>query len=137
MGLPTQGWSGAISATAFDVHQILLSLFYISVITLIYWETKPVILQLLVAVGRMSLTTYLCGSVFRALTFLGYGFGLIGHIGVTASVALGIFLYALQIPFSNWGLSKYQFGPVEWLWRSLTFMKIQAWKQSESSKLSW
>ncbi len=137
LGPPTQGWRGVINSTAFDVHQITLSVFYISIITLIYWKTKPAILQLLVAVGRMGLTTYLCGSVFGALTFLGYGFGLIGHIGITTSVILGVIFFALQIPFSNWWLSNYQFGPVEWLWRSLTFMKLQAWKTLEDRKVSW
>lgn len=137
MGPPVSGWRGVISATAFDIHQITLSVFYISIITLIYWKTQPFFLQLLVAVGRMGLTTYLCGTAFGALIFFGYGLGLIGHIGVTASVISGIIFFTLQIPFSNWWLSKYQFGPVEWLWRSLTFMKIQAWKQLEPSKLSW
>jgi len=137
MGPPVSGWRGVISATAFDIHQITLSVFYISIITLIYWKTQPFFLQLLVAVGRMGLTTYLCGTAFGALIFFGYGLGLIGHIGVTASVISGIIFFTLQIPFSNWWLSKYQFGLVEWLWRSLTFMKIQAWKQLEPSKLSW
>ena len=137
MGPPIPGWRGMISATAFDIHQITLSVFYISIITLIYWKTQPIFLRLLVSVGRMGLTTYLCGTAFGALIFFGYGLGLIGHIGVTASVISGVIFFALQIPFSNWWLSKYQFGPVEWLWRSLTFMKTQAWKQPESSKLSW
>ena len=134
---PIQGWKGVINATAFDIHQITLSVFYISVVTLLYWKTKPALLRLLVAVGRMGLTTYLCGSAFGALTFFGYGFGLIGHIGVTASVILGIIFFALQIPFSNRWLSKYQFGPVEWLWRSLTYLKIQAWKSLEAKRISW
>ncbi len=137
MGPPLSGWRGVVGSTAFDVHQITLSVFYISIITLIYWKTKPLFLRLLVAVGRMGLTTYLCGTAFGALTFFGYGFGLIGHIGVTTSVILGIIFFALQIPFSNWWLSNFQFGPVEWLWRSLTFLKIQAWKQPKPSKLSW
>ena len=134
-GPPVPGWKGVVGATAFDIHQITLSIFYISVVILIYWNTKPAFLQLLVAVGRMGLTTYLCGTAFGALIFFGYGFGLIGHIGVAAAVILGILFFALQIPFSNWWLSKYQFGPVEWLWRSLTFMKIQAWQVLENRKV--
>ena len=130
---PVSGWKGFINATAFDIHQITLSVFYISVVTLLYWKTQPVILRLLVAVGRMGLTTYLCGTAFGALVFFGYGLGLIGHIGVTTAVMLGIIFFALQIPFSNWWLSKYQFGPVEWLWRSLTYMKIQTWKKKTYS----
>ena len=129
------GLKEAITATAFDFHQFSLSVFYISLVTLIYWQSKPVILRLLVAVGRMGLTTYLFGTFFGVLTFYGYGLGLIGHIGVTTSVVLGIIFFALQIPFSNWWLSKYQFGPVEWLWRSLTFRKAQTWKQPKPSKL--
>ena len=137
MGPSLLGWSGLINSTAFDIHQITLSVFYISTITLLYWNTQAIILRLLIAVGRMGLTTYVCGTTFGVLTFYGYGLGLIGHIGVTASVFSGILFFAIQILFSNWWLSKFQYGPVELLWRSLTFMKMQTWKQQKPSKLSW
>ena len=132
-----QGWIGFIKATMSDVHQISLSAFYVSGVTLLFWKTKSVFLRNLIPVGRMGLTTYLMGTAFGVITFLGYGFGQLGHLGLAASVALGIFFFALQIPFSKWWLSKYHFGPVEWLWRSLTYMKAQIWNKQTKEKLSY
>ncbi len=129
----SQGWTGFIKASLADVHQISLSAVYVAGVTLLFWKTKSVFLQNLIPVGRMGLTTYLMGTIFGVITFLGYGFGQLGHLGLTASVGLGLIFFALQIPFSKWWLSKYHFGPVEWLWRSLTYLKVQIWKKEAYS----
>jgi uncharacterized protein len=125
-----QNWTSFIKASMADVHQISLSAFYVAGITLLFWKTKSVLLQNLIPVGRMGLTTYLMGTAFGVITFLGYGFGQLGHLGLVASIGLGIVFFALQILFSKWWLSKFHFGPVEWLWRSLTYLKIQVWKKT-------
>lgn len=125
-----EGWTGVVSNTAFDIHQATLSAFYVSGITLLFWQTSAGFLHRLVPVGRMGLTTYLTDSTFGVLLFLGYGLGQLGHLGVAASVGLGLAFFALQIPFSNWWLARYQYGPVEWLWRSLTYLKAQPWRKS-------
>jgi uncharacterized protein len=127
---PVQNWTSFIKASMADVHQISLSAFYVAGITLLFWKTKSVLLQNLIPVGRMGLTTYLMGTAFGVITFLGYGFGQLGHLGLVASIGLGIVFFALQILFSKWWLSKFHFGPVEWLWRSLTYLKIQVWKKT-------
>lgn len=129
LGPPTPGWGGVIGATAFDVHQATLSAFYVAGVTLLFWQTRAVLLRSLVAVGRMGLTTYLTDTVFGVLVFLGYGLGQLGHLGLAASIGLGLAFLALQIPFSNWWLTRYHFGPVEWLWRSLTYRKAQPWRK--------
>ena len=130
IGPPAPGWQGVVGATAFDVHQATLSAFYVAGITLLYWRYRPRFLQSLVSVGRMGLTTYLCGTVFGVLVFLGYGLGQIGQLGMAASIGLGLTFFALQIPFSKWWLSRFQYGPVEWLWRSLTHLKAQPMQKS-------
>lgn len=126
-GPPIPGWAGVIGNTAFDVHQATLSAFYVADVTLLFWQTRAWLLHQLVAVGRMGLTTYLSGTAFGVLLFLGYGLGQLGHLGMAASVGLGLAFFALQIPVSNGWLARYQFGPVEWLWRSLTYLKPQPW----------
>jgi uncharacterized protein len=75
----------------------------------------------LTATGRMALTTYLTQSV--VCTFLFYSFGLrwFGERGYTAMFGITISVYALQIVASMWWLKRYRFGPVEWLWRTLTY----------------
>ncbi len=133
MGPPPSGWLGVSGPTAFDVHQATLSTFYVAGVTLLFWQTRAWLLHRLVAVGRMGLTTYLTDTVFGVLLFLGYGLGQLGHLGMAASVGLGLAFFALQIPLSNWWLARFRFGPVEWLWRSLTYRKAQPWQKSPYS----
>ncbi len=82
-------------------------------------------LQPLAAVGRMAITNYLLQSIICTLLFYGYGLGLYGRISTTGGILFALALYGLQIPFSVWWLKRFRFGPVEWLWRSLTYLKAQ------------
>jgi uncharacterized protein len=75
----------------------------------------------LAAVGRMALTTYLTQSVVGVLIFYGYGLALYGKVPYTPMFFLAVTIFALQIVASTWWLQRFQFGPVEWLWRSLTY----------------
>jgi uncharacterized protein len=67
-------------------------------------------------------------TVINIIVFNGIGFGLAGKIGPSVYILWFVVLITLQIIFSNWWLSKYSFGPVEWLWRSLTYKKWQIMK---------
>lgn len=80
------------------------------------------------AVGRMALTNYLSHSLIALILFRSVGFGLYGKLEVWHAIVLTLLIYALQIPFSKWWLSKYNFGPLEWLWRTLTYGKVQPFK---------
>jgi uncharacterized protein len=73
------------------------------------------------AAGRMALTNYLAQSVILGWLFYGYGLGLSGRLGSAAAAAIGMGIYAVQLAFSRAWLQRYRFGPVEWLWRSLTY----------------
>jgi uncharacterized protein len=76
-------------------------------------------------VGRMAFTNYLTQSLLLGWIFYGYGLGLFGRLGVVAALAIGAGVYAAQIVFSAWWLSRYRYGPLEWLWRSLMYGKRQ------------
>ncbi len=73
------------------------------------------------AVGRMALTNYLLQSVIGTLIFYSYGLGFFGRIGPAWLLLLTIAIYVVQIAISVWWLARFRFGPVEWLWRSLTY----------------
>lgn len=75
--------------------------------------------------GRMALTNYLMQTVIQSMIFLGWGLGLIGTLGLVFVFPLSIAIFALQTAYSRWWLHHYRFGPVEWLWRSLTYGKRQ------------
>lgn len=69
----------------------------------------------------MALTNYVLQSVFYFLVMDGFGLGLIGRIGQTADLGLALAVVSAQIVFSVWWLTRYRFGPLEWLWRSVTY----------------
>jgi uncharacterized protein len=82
-------------------------------------------MQLLAPVGRMALTNYLLQTVVSLCLYDGWGLGLIGQLPPSRCVALTLAVFALQVPFSHWWLSRFRFGPAEWLWRSLTYGRAQ------------
>lgn len=77
----------------------------------------------LAAVGRMTLTNYMTQSVLILLLFSGFGLGLAGKEPIYFYLGVAIVIYVLQIFFSRWWLSRYQYGPVEWVWRMLSYRK--------------
>lgn len=103
------------------------SLFYISTLLLLLvkserWTRR---LDFFRWVGRMPLSNYLMQSIVGSLVYFGYGLGLYSNLGYLEGLLLMLVLFALQIPLSRWWLSRFQFGPFEWVWRSLTYGKPQ------------
>jgi len=79
----------------------------------------------LAAVGRMAFSNYLMHSVIMAFIFYGYGLGQYGRIGYFGLMGIVLGIWILQLYLSPWWLQRYRFGPLEWLWRSLTYRKKQ------------
>lgn len=105
----------------------LLGLGYMAaVVLLIQKESWCARLSPLASVGRMALTNYLMQTVIATTIFYNYGLGLYAQIGPATGLALTVMIYALQILISHWWLSHFRFGPLEWLWRSLTYLKWQS-----------
>jgi uncharacterized protein len=113
------------------------SLFYACAIILLWqkesWRRR---LTPLAAVGRMALTNYLMHSVVFTTLANSYGFGLYGRIPPSVGILMTLAMFALQIPLSNWWLSRFRFGPVEWLWRSLTYWRLQPMRIAPSGAAS-
>ena len=103
-----------------------LMLFYVSCLILLLQTARGrQWLNPLGNVGRMALTNYLSHSVIATLIFYNYGLGFYGLVDPTFGLILSIIIYIAQIHFSRWWLEQYQFGPAEWLWRSLTYGRRQ------------
>ena len=85
------------------------------------------------AVGRMALTNYLMHSIILTTVFYGYGFGLYGSIPRFWQMGFVLAVISFQLLLSPWWLTRYRFGPVEWLWRSLTYWKRQPFRRQEST----
>jgi len=120
-----QSPADVMASLAFSVQQFTLASFYASMVTLLFWRKPAGALSSLAPMGKMGLTTYLMQTDFGILVFFGMGLGLMGKLGVAASVGLGIAFFVLQIFIAKWWLRHFAMGPVEWLWRSLTYFKLQ------------
>lgn len=86
--------------------------------------------------GRMALSNYVMQSFVYALLVFGVGPGLAlaGKIGSSAAVAIVVIGYALQIALSRWWLGRFRFGPLEWVWRAVTYRsRSPMLKQAASS----
>ncbi|MCP4538439.1 MAG: DUF418 domain-containing protein [Chloroflexi bacterium] len=114
----------------------VLSMVYLSAIVLLTrkseWRNR---FSPLAAIGRMALSNYLTHSIVLTMVFYGYGMGLYGKIGPIITLILTFVIYRIQISLSNWWLERYRFGPAEWLWRSLTYGKIQRLVPEKGEKL--
>jgi uncharacterized protein len=117
-----------ISVTGQTIGAPALAMAYLAALALL--APRVQFLSRLAPVGRMALTNYLLQTVICVTLFYGYGFGLYGRIGQAGGLLLTIAIFLLQIPFSNWWLNRYRFGPMEWLWRCLTYRKIQPMRQT-------
>ena len=77
-------------------------------------------IRVLGAPGRMALTNYLAQSLISATFFYAYAMGQWG-MPRAQQVLFVVVVYAAQIAFSHWWLSRFQYGPMEWLWRGFTY----------------
>lgn len=78
----------------------------------------------LAAVGRMALTNYLLHSIIGAAVFYGFGLMQFNRLARSEIVLVIALTWAFQIVGSVGWMTRFRYGPVEWLWRSLTYGKI-------------
>ena len=98
----------------------MLALGYAATIGLLVVDGRR-LLSVFAPVGRMALTNYLMHSVICVTLSYGFGLGLWWRIGAAKAMAIAAAIIAVQIPLSAWWLSRIRFGPVEWIWRRLTY----------------
>lgn len=84
------------------------------------WRTRVLWLA---PVGRMALTNYLTQSIFFVTFYSGIVTGLYGRVGPAWNMLAAILFYLVQLLFSHWWFRHFRFGPVEWFWRGLTYLK--------------
>jgi len=102
-----------------------LCLFFMTSIVLLCQDKKwSLKLKPLASMGRMSLSNYLFQSIVCTTIFYSYGLGLYGKVGPALGFVLTIVILTLQIFISTYWLKRYQFGPMEWVWRCLTYGKL-------------
>lgn len=104
----------------------LTAIGYASALVLLVQNSRnPALFAPLQAYGRMALTNYLLHSIICTTLYYGYGFGLVGKIPPVGNVLIAVIINVVLIGFSMLWLRWFTFGPMEWLWRSLNYQKIQ------------
>jgi len=115
----SESWLHAASAT---LGILPLSAGYACLVALIWIAPGGgTRLRCFAPVGRMALTNYVGQSVVCSLLFYGTGLGLGGRVGPTVYLPIGIAVYAAQVAASRAWLTRFRYGPLEWLWRVLTY----------------
>jgi uncharacterized protein len=108
--------TGAVAFVAFYVAALAL---------LVRRDSVRSRLQPVANVGRCSLTNYLLQSLACTTIFYSYGLGLYGEVDILFSTALALLLYFAQLRLTTWWLEQYPLGPVEWLWRAVSYNHVR------------
>lgn len=116
------GW-GIASGLAV-VGNLPASLGYVGMVVLML-QSQTVFsrIRVLGPLGRMALTNYLAQSLICAIVFYGYA---MGHWGMPRAqqVLFVLAVYTAQIVISHWWLSRFHYGPMEWVWRGFTYWQM-------------
>jgi len=103
----------------------LISLGYASVLILLLKVGMQLILSPLIAVGRMAFTNYLTQTlIMTTLAYGGRGLGWYGEVGWPDMWGIIIVIWVLQLLWSSMWLAFFRLGPIEWIWRSLTYGRL-------------
>lgn len=115
---------GMLDTVTYAFGVVPLSLAYASSVALLWQKAKASkLLPVFAPVGRMALTNYLGQTVIGILLFYALGLGLGQKFGISYFFLLAIAIYIIQIIYSNIWFRYFQYGPLEWIWRQLTYGK--------------
>ena len=115
-------WGLTVHSLLYAVSVIPLAIVFIIGICLLYLQSpKSVVFRWLAAPGRMALSCYISHSLIGILLFYGLGFGLGTSLGLVYIELIALVVFFIQIIVCRIWLNYFRFGPLEWLWRMLTY----------------
>ncbi|SFA79425.1 MULTISPECIES: DUF418 domain-containing protein [unclassified Bacillus (in: firmicutes)] len=102
---------------------VMLAISYACAIALVMEKEKmKKFLLYLAPVGKLSMSNYLLQSIFTTFVFYSYGLGMYGKFSLAEGTILAISFFILQVILSHFWVKYFYYGPVEWLWRSVTYL---------------
>ncbi|WNH52905.1 DUF418 domain-containing protein [Stenotrophomonas oahuensis] len=111
---PASGFAYALSSVA----SLLMCLGYLAWI--VHARAQ---LRVLAPIGRMALTQYILQSLVGTWVFYGYGLGAFESLPRLWQIPFALVLFALQVLFAHAWLRHFRFGPLEWVWRAMTYRR--------------
>ena len=116
---------GLVHTAAYAFSVVPLALAYASCFALLWTsERAQRILHVLAPAGRMALTNYLMQTIIALALFTGMGLGWGTRVSAITFESLAVGVFIIQVLWSHWWLKRFQFGPMEWVWRTLTYGKV-------------
>jgi uncharacterized protein len=120
----------ALAHVLFEVGSLPLCLGYVSLVfCLLGTSLGARVLSPLRHAGRMALSNYLGASIIGTLYFSGYGLGHYMQVSRGGQVVFVAVVFAAQLAFSAMWLSRFRYGPMEWLWRAITYWQLPAMRR--------
>lgn len=117
---------GLYQTIFYAIGVVPLALAYVGIFMLSFQSAAGKrIMSVLAPVGKMAFSNYILQSLVGNFVFLGAGLGYMGQVGPFWYTILGIAFFILQIIGSTIWLKYFNYGPVEWVWRSATYKKWQ------------
>ncbi|BDD02657.1 DUF418 domain-containing protein [Aureibacter tunicatorum] len=119
-------WTDIAFKFLMPLGQIALCTAYVSTMSIAF-KTKigqKVLNATLSHAGRMSFSNYIMHTVLGIAIFYSFGLGFFGTLSLAEVMIVAVLIYAFQIAYSKYWLQSFKFGPLEWLWRCLTFGKM-------------
>jgi uncharacterized protein len=116
-----------------------LTFFYISLFVMLYQKLKDrknLIFTALSATGRMAFTNYIMQFVFGVAIGAPYFFDISKRLLPQHLLLIALSIFIFQVVFSMYWMKHFIYGPMEWIWRSLTYMKFQSLKRENKKILS-
>lgn len=128
---------GLYNTIVFALGVFPLAAVYMLVLALLLDNKKIVrYLRPIIPVGKMAFSNYILQSLIGIVLFYGAGFGLAQQFGPLSLTIIAFLIFLFQIVVSTLWLRYFRFGPVEYIWRSLTYGKIQPMKKQENRVIS-
>lgn len=124
----TVGWAEVLVETTHGLSSLALCLGYIGAITLL--AGSPALRRVtgvLACVGRLALSNYLLQTLVATTLMYWWGLGWFDTVPPSRQLGLVVIIYAIQLVLSVLWLRVFRIGPFEWLWRSLTYGRVQPW----------
>jgi uncharacterized protein len=116
--------SGLWTTLFYALSVVQLGFAYASGFALLWLKASwKKVLALIAPAGRMALTNYITQTMFGIALYYGIGLGFGGKVGPTYFFPIAIVFWMIQIVWSRAWLSVFRFGPLEWIWRMLTYGK--------------
>ena len=117
---------GALTPWLTPIYNLFILLMIVSAVVSAWYAFKSVrqVLKHLCFYGRMSLTNYLLQSIIGSFIFCGYGLACYRLVGITYAVLIGLGMVICQYLFGRWWFRNHPRGPLEGLWRKLTWIQF-------------